>query len=342
MTCLVGDIGGTSARFALVETGSKIGGSDSSTRSSSSTGDSLEPQHIAQLECARFESIIPALQHYLSTQSVDSITAAVIAVATPITGDELRMTNNHWAFSQSAVKEQFGLEHIEFINDFKALALSVPYLKPAELSVVGTATAPSRLIENPQVVGVIGPGTGLGVSGLIPDGQGGWIALQGEGGHVTLAPRSDRERDVKRWMAGQFGHVSAERYLSGPGLTWIHSALCAVDGICEVPLEPAQITAAALDGSDSRCIETLDIFCSQLGSCAANLALTIGAEGGVYIGGGIVPRLGSFFNASGFRAAFEDKGRMSAYLSPLPTQVITAKYPALTGSATRLAKLGLI
>ncbi len=324
MTCLVGDIGGTSARFALVDTGS------------------IEPQHIVQLECAKFESLIPALTHYLASQAVDTITAAVIAVATPITGDELRMTNNHWVFSQSAVKRQFNLDHIEFVNDFTALALSVPYLKPSELSSVGSADLPPPLTELPQVVGVIGPGTGLGVSGLIPDGHNGWIALQGEGGHVTLAPRSDREREVKRWMAAQFGHVSAERYLSGPGLTWIHSALCEVDGVPDKVLEPAAVTSAAVSGSDGRCAETVDIFCSQLGSCAANLALTIGAEGGVYIGGGIVPRLGDFFKRSGFRAAFEDKGRMSAYLAPLSTRVITAQYPALTGTATRLAKLGLV
>ncbi len=324
MTCLVGDIGGTSARFALVETGS------------------IEPQRINELKCAEFESLIPALAHYLESESVTSISAAVIAVATPITGDELRMTNNHWVFSQSSVQQQFGLEHIEFVNDFTALALSVPYLKPEELLTVGASDPQAPLIESPEVVGVIGPGTGLGVSGLIPDGQGGWIALQGEGGHVTLAPRSDREREVKRWMAAQFGHVSAERYLSGPGLTWVHSALCAADGVTAEPLQPAAVTKAAVSGTDSRCAETVEIFCSQLGSCAANLALTIGAEGGVYIGGGIVPRLGDFFSQSGFRAAFEDKGRMSAYLSPLSTRVITAPYPALTGSATRLAKLGLI
>jgi len=184
-------------------------------------------------------------------------------------------------------------------------------------------------------IAVIGPGTGLGVSGLIPCG-GQWVPLQGEGGHVSISTRTAREHAVYKRLSEQYRHVSAERFLSGPGLMNIVNALRQIDGLETVEHSPADITELGLNGKDSSCAEALSIFCQLLGSCAGNLVLTLGAEGGVYIGGGIVPRLGSFIEKSGFRENFEAKGRMRAYLEKVPSSIIDAPYPALTGAAQLL------
>ena len=160
--------------------------------------------------------------------------------------------------------------------------------------------------------------------------------MQGEGGHVSLGVRTRREFEVYDRLSQLFRHVSAERFLSGPGLVNIHDALRALDALPERNLSPADITGFAVDHSDPVCVETLSIFCEILGSCAGNLALTLGAEGGVYIGGGIVPRLGSFFADSGFREQFEAKGRLRNYVRSIPTFVMHSPYPALIGAAQLL------
>jgi len=179
-------------------------------------------------------------------------------------------------------------------------------------------------------VALLGAGTGLGVSGLIPTGEH-WIPLQGEGGHVSLAPGNDHEAEILHHLWRRFGHVSAERVLSGPGLVNLYDAICAIRGCPARDYGPADITHHALNDSDTSCAETLQMFCALFGSVAGNLVLTLGAVGGVYIGGGIVPRLGEYFTRSQFRARFEDKGRYVAYLAPVPAYVIHAERPAFTG-----------
>ena len=183
---------------------------------------------------------------------------------------------------------------------------------------------------------IIGPGTGLGVSGLIPCGNH-WTALQGEGGHVSLGVRSTREFAVYEVLTRRFRHVSAERFLSGPGLVNIVQALREIDGLPAHEYSPAEVTeygmTVSAESEHAACAEALSMFCELLGSCAGNLVLTLGAEGGVYIGGGIVPRLGEYFMQSGFREQFEAKGRMQAYLEKIPSYVIQSPYPALTGAA---------
>jgi len=185
-------------------------------------------------------------------------------------------------------------------------------------------------------IGLIGPGTGLGVSGLVWSGQR-WLPLQTEGGHVSFAATSEREWALSRVLQRRFGHVSPERLLSGPGLVNLYTALAELDAWPAPALQPAQITARGLAATCPHCREALDLFCAALGTAAGNLALSLGARGGVYIGGGIVPRLGDFFDRSAFRARFEAKGRFSAYLAAIPTWVITAENPALRGVATALA-----
>jgi glucokinase len=176
------------------------------------------------------------------------------------------------------------------------------------------------------------------VSGLLPDGRGGRVPLSGEGGHVTLGPLDDREDAVLERLRRRFGHVSAERALSGPGLVNLYEAVCDADGLACRPLDAAEVSRRGLQGSDAACTEALRLFCSLLGNVAGGLALTLGATGGVYIGGGIVPRLGGFFARSPFRSAFEAKGRFHDYLAAIPTWVIRADTsPSLRGAALALA-----
>lgn len=307
---LVGDIGGTNARFALVTDGSS------------------KPQHEQVMRCAEFESLEQAIRRYLADNGNPGIREAALDVATGITGDFVQLTNGPWGFSIERTCQALSLDRLHVINDFTALALSVPTLQPQELRQVGGGKAVAG-----TALAVIGPGTGLGVSGLLPAG-GGWIALQGEGGHTAFSPTTEREIEVLRRLMQRFEHVSTERVVSGMGLENLYHGLCALDRVTAQALSPAQITEAALAGNEVRCREALDMFCAILGAAAANLVVTLGARAGCYIGGGIVPRLGDYFASSPFRTRFECKGRFSAYVAAVPTYVILAETPALRGLAT--------
>ena len=310
---IVGDVGGTNARFALVY------------------GQGL-PQQEQTLSCAEFDDLGAALMHYMQTVGVAQARTAAIAVATPITGDHIKFTNNEWAFSIEETRRRLGLQNLLLLNDFTALAMSLPHLAADELRQVGDGAPVAG-----AAIGLIGPGTGLGVSGLVADGRGQWIPLAGEGGHVTLAPADARELEVLRIVQGWTPHVSAERLISGFGLPMLYRAVAQLQGVIAQDLEPAQISEAGVAGVCPVCRETMDLFCSMLGTTAGNLALTLGARGGVYIGGGIVPRLGEFFTKSRFRERFEAKGRFADYLAGIPTWVIEARYPALLGAAQAFA-----
>lgn len=328
---LVGDIGGTNARFALLD-------------------DAGQPTATRTLRTDDFPTLAAALNTYLAEQDIEGVKEAAIAVATPVVADAVKLTNNHWSFSIETTRKAMGLEKLHVINDFTALALSVPHLPATDLVKVGGGKS-----VNHHAIAVIGPGTGLGVSGLVPCGDH-WNALQGEGGHVSLGVRTQREFAVYEQLMNRFRHVSAERFLSGPGLVNIVNALRELDGLPARDFSPAEISEFGMHDflarqtpsepdSDSivssverkSCEEALHIFCSLLGSCAGNLVLTLGAEGGVYIGGGIVPRLGEFFVQSEFRREFEAKGRMQAYLETIPSYVIHSPYPALVGAAQLLS-----
>ncbi len=310
---LVGDIGGTNARFALLDNeGAPVGAQTYPT--------------------ANYPGIESAIGQFLGDNAVDRVNSASIAVATPVSSDSISFTNNkRWSFSIKAVKNALGLERLHVLNDFTALALSVPHLSHESLVRWGG--------EDPAAGGaiaVLGPGTGLGVSGLVPNGIGGWAPLSSEGGHVNSPCHTDREIAVYKLFRSKFDHVSAERFLSGPGLVLLHNALRELDGQPAHALRPSDITEKGVSGEDSYCRETLDMFCALLGGCAGNLAVTLGASGGVYIGGGIVPKLGQFFYDSDFRARFDGKGRMAKKMMAMPVFVITEPYPALTGAAQLL------
>jgi glucokinase len=311
---LVGDIGGTNARFALVEDG-EVGS-----------------QRI--LLCEEHASIDAAIAAYLIDVGGPAPERVALAVACPVTGDEVTFTNSPWSFSAAALRRRLGLARLDIVNDFTANALAVPHLEPEHLVKVGGG---EKVPGTP--IGIIGPGTGLGVSGLVPAG-GDWIALAGEGGHATMAPMSERESVILDRMRQRYDHVSAERVLSGPGLVNLYNMLAEIDGVPAAPFSAAQITDPKLDAEEPLCREAVALFCGMLGTVAGNLALTLGARGGVYIAGGIVPKLGQRFLESGFRERFEAKGRFRTYLAEIPTYVITHPVPAFVGLAGLLARAG--
>ena len=289
------------------------------------------------LPTAEFATLDAALAAYLKDVGLGAAPReAAFGIANPVTGDAVRMTNHSWSFSQRALREAFGFKRLVVINDFTALALALPLLTPVLLHPVGGGTAVPG-----AAVALLGPGTGLGVSGLVfAPGTDTGVPLSGEGGHVTLAAQTQREFDVLAILQERYGaHVSAERAVCGAGLVDLYHAVRRLEGQPgnEVA-SPAQVTGLALEDRDALALQALELFCGFLGSVAGNLALTLGARGGVYIGGGIVPRLGSWFGASSpFRARFEAKGRFAPYLAAIPCWVIDpSATPALHGAARAL------
>ena len=312
---IAGDIGGTNARFARITQDGKL-------------------DQIQVLRCADFAGPAEALEAYLASTHGPAPSAAAIGIANPLSGDQVQMTNHSWNFSIEAMRRKLGLQTLDFLNDFTALALSLQHLGNADRIAIGGGRARER-----SAIGVIGAGTGLGVSGLIPS-RNGYAPIEGEGGHVSIAGQTEEEHAVIVALYRMFPHVSAERAVSGTGLPSLHKALAEVRGEAADALSPPDIVERALNDSDPLCVATIQMFCTLLGTAAANLALTLGARGGVYIGGGIVPRLAAhpsrFFQNSSFRARFEDKGRFSEYMSAIPTWIITAEAPALLGAAAFL------
>ena len=272
------------------------------------------------------------MRSYLAERGTAAAWCA-IGIANPVVGDHVQMTNHHWSFSISEVKRALGLERFLVLNDFTALALSLPSLAPSDLRQVGGGVAAAG-----APLGLIGPGTGLGVSGLLPAQNGhSAIPVNGEGGHVTLASTDALEEDVVRLLQRRFGHASAERALSGPGLVNLYGVLCEIDGVPAMSLSAPEITANALSGHDAQCVAAVDMFFSLLGTVSGNLALSLGTRGGLYIGGGIVPRLGERIDRSRFRPRFEEKGRFRDYLAEIPVFVVHASTsPALLGAAQAL------
>ncbi len=317
---LVADVGGTNARFGWVP----------SLRSGVC--------HVRKLPVAQFAGPAAAVAAYLQDLqpllggAAATPRRAAIAVATAVAGDQVSMTNSPWSFSRQGLRDELALEALLVLNDFEALALSLPRLGAAQLR------AHRDLPLHQGTLAVIGPGTGLGVAGVVQTAHG-WVALPGEGGHVTLAATDDFEAAVLGRVRASYDHVSAERLLSGIGLPVLHQAVAAVRGQAAAPLSAAAIVERSLATDDALCHQTMETFCALLGGFAGNVALTLGARGGVYIGGGIVPRLGDAFFNSRFRERFESKGRFRAYLEAIPTALITDTLAALTGAALAIEQI---
>lgn len=309
MSYLIADIGGTNTRCAI------------------SRGDG-GPDNIETYTNSDYPSLLALLEYYLdSLGSEPRPDSGVLAVAAPIRDDSVQMINIDWRFSCSELQVALGLQHFEILNDFEALATGLTELSGDALLQVGAGRV---LPTKPKAV--IGPGTGLGVAMLVPV-NGAWKAVSGEGGHVTLAASDDQEAMIIAKVRNHFGHCSAERLISGPGLSALHSALH------DCPATDAADISRLAENGDPEAEQSLEIFFRLLGTVSANLALTVGAFGGVYIGGGIVPRHAKKFAASGFRQRFCAKGRYGNYLESIPTFLITAQRPTLTGLVAYTQKL---
>ena len=303
---LLADIGGTNARFAMAEQG--------------------RPGPVVHLSISDFvaphEAIGAALEELAPERPPRR---AALAVAGPVSEDQADLTNGVWHFDAAALSRDLGLESVHMINDFSATAHALPHLAGEDLVSLGGGAGDPTAVQ-----AVIGAGTGLGVSGLLVV-EGRQVALAGEGGHVSLAADDGEEADLFEHLRQRFQHISAERLLSGGGLVVLYEATAERAGQGPERLTPAEVTARALASSDPHCRAALSRFCALLGGVAGNLALTLGARGGVYLAGGIAPRILDFLITSDFRRRFEAKGRFRSYLEPIPSLVITHPNPALIG-----------
>lgn len=313
---LIADIGGTNARFALLE------------------GVQTTPLKMDTLICEDYPSISDTIRAYLDSVSVSKINNAAIAVATTVTQDRLKLTNNSWSFSIEETRKELDLDSLKVINDFTALSLAIPYLQADQYHQIGGGEE----VEN-TVKAVIGPGTGLGVSAVIPQTKN-WFPLESEGGHVSYGPLNKREAEIINIIAQTKDHISAEALVSGFGLSLLYKTIAQLEGadikLSDKLSDPKEISDHAMDNSCPIAKEALSIFCEILGSVAGNLALTMGSLGGVYVGGGIIPKILTFFESSNFRQRFDQHGRFTDYLKNIPVYVITTDYPAFSGIAESL------
>lgn len=304
---LIADIGATNARFALAD----------------ESGVSAEKT----LPCEDYPTIVDAVKTYLEGLGGLKPSRAAFAIAGPVDGDYFKMLNHSWEFSIEQTRKTLSLDYFAVMNDFEAVARGVPHLGANDVRQVGgTQTANAK-----SPIGIIGPGTGLGVASLVSV-NGSYYPVPGEGGHVTVAARTQREFDLIRTLRYKYHHISAERVCSGKGLVNLYNAIRILDGHESLPDRTAeQISEAAIQKSCTVCEEALDKMMGFLGNVAGNLAVTLGARGGIYIAGGIPAKLGEYFFSSRFRADFDAKGRYESYLKPIPTYLITHKSVAFVG-----------
>lgn len=308
MKRLVTDIGGTNARFALVDDDGRL--ADERT-----------------LKTKDFPGVVDAATFYLAGRSVDN---AVLVVAGPVESDHIALTNCPWAFSLKETKKTMGVERLIAINDFVAQALAIPQLDQDDLIKLGGGQA----VED-RAIAVIGPGTGLGVAGLLKVGET-FQPIPTEGGHVAFAPKDEVEMGVLGLLQRRFGYVSNERLLSGPGLVNFATALAELDGTDLQITSPSEVLSRAEMEKCPICIEALQRFCTLLGAAAGDLALSYGARGGVYLTGGMVTHLGDWFDVDRVLSAFVDKGRFETYLAAIPVFRVLRTDTGLIGAAAAL------
>jgi glucokinase len=312
---IVADIGGTNARFALV---------------TGKTKNHYQIEHIQVLQAAQYPTCADAVQHYLQQLGGVQPRSACLAVAGPVTGDRVRMTNLNWEFSCTEMASQFGFQHFLAMNDFAAVAAACSQVTQDHLVTIKPGTPQLGATK-----AVFGPGTGLGVAGLV-NHNGVWLPVPCEGGHVNIAPATPFEAEIIKAAMATHGHVSAEVFISGPGLVNLYHAICSVRGVPPSEVEPATITHGAIEGENDLYLETLNTFCSFVGSFAGNLALTYGAKGGIYMAGGVLPRISDFLIRSPFVERFSSKGVMSHYVKDIPAQLMVHPETAFVGAAAWL------
>ena len=307
---LVADIGGTNARFALV----------------GPEGNAL--LDVRYLVCAEYPSLTEAIQDYLQTASFRP-DRGVISIAAPITGEDLSMTNHHWRFNIGEICETLGWQSLQVINDYTALALAVGVLDSEHCVAIGGGS-----ILPGYPVAIIGPGTGLGVAGAVPQGNA-WMPIESQGGHVCYGPQTVEEARVLESIGERVSPITAETLVSGPGISLLYEAMTRIESGVSKHISPAEVSRLANE-NDPQAFKALSMFCDVLGTVAGDLALTMGARGGVYICGGIAPRMIKFIKASGFRQRFEQHGKMSGYLQKIPVFVVTEDSPGLIGTMQAL------
>ena len=309
---LVGDVGGTNARFAVADL------------------DDITISHFASFRCAMFASFSAAIKAYLATIPHRPPVAS-IAIAGPVSGEVFHLTNLSWSFTMDELRSATEATHIQLINDFEALALSLPHLHPDDLHKIGGGEPVEEAAK-----AVLGPGTGLGVAGLIGSASG-WVAMPSEGGHISFAVEDTEELAILDHMMQDNGHVSCERLISGPGLVRAYQALAETGGATVGLRSASEIVNHALARSDPFAEEALGYFVRWLGRFAGDVALVLGARGGIYLGGGIAPKILDALTTGAFRTAFQSKGRLSSYLAPIPVYLIKAADAGLRGAAVALS-----
>ncbi len=303
---LLADIGGTNARFAVLA-GGTVGA-------------------VAHMAVRDHGSFREALGVYLGgLPETGNIRAAILGASGVIQNGRCALTNNSWVIDAGELCAAYGFSTVRLLNDFEAVGWSLPLLSPDQLLQVGGA---KPVVGAPRAA--LGPGTGLGMAVSVPHAAG-HLVLSSEGGHSTMAGSSSREDAVIAWLRHRFGHVSAERVLSGHGLENLFEALSALDNLTLPRRLAAEITRAGIEGSCSTSRAAVDMFCAMLGTVAGNLALTLGARGGIFIGGGILRHMPEYFVRSQFRARFEEEGRLRSYLEPIPAWLILDEDAAFTG-----------
>ena len=306
---LVGDIGATNARFALVAPGSS------------------DIENIQSLKCEDFDNIQSAISFYISSFLELDIVSACFATAGTVHLDVFKLANNHWTINKSDVAKTLNGVTIKWINDFTAQAFATTTLTDSEV-----ITLNKGIVEPEKLRLVIGPGTGLGVCGLIMSPSG-WLPIAGEGGHSDFAPNTSIEYEILTLLAKKFGHVAVERILSGPGIMNLYEALCQINGKDRIHTTPSEITAAAVNaGADPIADETIQMFCKIFGSVAGSMALTVGALGGVYITSDLVRNFLDLFIESDFQKSFESKGRLQPVLEDIPVYLSKKKNMGLIGT----------
>ena len=310
---LIADIGGTNARFALAD--AATGG----------YGGEIE------YRCADFTSVQDAITHYLNEAGAGTPLVICLAVAAPTVDDPVHFTNSDWSISCKELKQQFGVTEVRLLNDFEAIALAMPTLKEDERLQIGTQHRADLCREN-FTIGVLGPGTGLGGSGLARrDGRD--AVLVTEAGHGSMAAENAIQQDIITLLKQEYGRVSYERLLSGPGIENIYRCLRQIRGAGEADASASRIGEKALSGEDDIAVETLGIFFEMLGQVAGDFALMIGAFDGIFIAGGIARRYTDLLQHSGFRNGFENKGRYQSLMKNIPTELITHPQPGLQGAS---------
>lgn len=312
-TLVIGDIGGTNARFALAN--------------------SKRPEfHDAMtLKCADFPSADDAIRHYLAELSAETPDVICLAAAGPVVNDTVQFTNNHWTLNAAEIAADFEIDTVRLLNDFEAVALSIPHMRAEGLQTIGLPES-KPLSATRFNVAILGPGTGLGAAGLLRRGKQ-IFPIVGEGGHVGFAPKSQVQVEILNALRSKFDRVSVERLVSGAGLENIYWALTLIHGEQRTQLTAAEIFAKGGEGGDPRAGEATHMFFEILGQFAGDLALTMGAEDGVFIAGGIAKRYPALLQNSGFRNAFDNKGRHRSYMERIPTLLITHDEPGLLGAA---------